>query len=157
MQTDERERRIWELLDALPDPEIPVITLTDLGIIRHVRVGAQGVEVGVSPTYTGCPATEIIRNNVREALQAAGVSPVKVVDVISPPWSTEWISERGRQALQRYGIAPPRRRSETALPSACPRCRSTHTTRVSEFGSTPCKALFRCEDCLEPFEQFKCI
>ncbi|MBS0614898.1 MAG: phenylacetate-CoA oxygenase subunit PaaJ [Proteobacteria bacterium] len=151
------EQRVWALLDTLPDPEIPVITLTDLGIIRHVQVADDGVEVGVSPTYTGCPATEMIRRNIREALAAAGIAPVRVVDVLFPPWSTDWISERGTAALRRFGIAPPQRHAAAALPPACPRCGSTRTERVSEFGSTPCKALFRCNACLEPFEQFKCI
>jgi len=151
------EQRVWALLDELPDPEIPVITLTDLGIIRHVHATPDGVEVGVSPTYTGCPATEMIRRNIRETLEAAGIAPVRVVDVLSPPWSTDWISERGAAALHRFGIAPPQRGAQAGRPPACPRCGSTRTERVSEFGSTPCKALFRCGACLEPFEQFKCI
>lgn len=151
------EQRVWTLLDELPDPEIPVISLTDLGVIRYVRITPQAVQVGVTPTYTGCPATALIRSSILDTLQAAGISPVQVVDVLEPAWSTDWISERGVAAMRRFGIAPPRRRSTPPLPPACPQCQSASTEQVSEFGSTPCKALFRCRDCLEPFEQFKCI
>lgn len=151
------ERRVWDLLDELPDPEIPVISLTDLGVIRHVRILPQGVQVGVTPTYVGCPATAVIRRNIQDALRAAGIAPVRLVDVLEPAWSTDWISERGAAALRRFGIAPPRRMSGPPLPPACPRCQSTSTKQVSEFGSTPCKSLFRCCACLEPFEHFKCI
>jgi len=151
------ERRVWALLDELPDPEIPVISLTDLGVIRHVRTMPQGVQIGVTPTYTGCPATAMIRSSIIDTLQAAGIAPVQVVDVLEPAWSTDWITERGATALRRFGIAPPRRRSAPHLPPACPQCRSTSTERVSEFGSTPCKSLYRCCGCLEPFEYFKCI
>lgn len=148
----------WDVLRGLPDPEIPVISLVDLGIIRFVRAVGEGVDVGVSPTYSGCPATEVIRQQIRSALLRAGIAGVRVTDVLSPPWSSDWISERGASALRNYGIAPPRPlRSGDSLPPACPRCDSTRTEKLSEFGSTPCKALFRCAACLEPFEQFKCI
>ena len=151
------EARTWEVLNAIPDPEIPVISLVDLGIIRHVRASGDAVEIGVSPTYSGCPATEVIRNDIRAAVSGAGIDAVTIVEVLSPPWSSDWISDRGAQALRRYGISPPVAASSAAHPIACPRCNSLHTERSSEFGSTPCKALFRCTACLEPFEQFKCI
>jgi ring-1,2-phenylacetyl-CoA epoxidase subunit PaaD len=151
------EAKTWAVLNMIPDPEIPVISLVDLGVIRHVRIDGDAVEVGVSPTYSGCPATEVIRQDIRAALAGAGIAPVSVVDVLAPPWSSDWISERGSNALREYGIAPPRRRPASDLPVACPRCSATQTERVSEFGSTPCKSLYRCNACLEPFEQFKCI
>lgn len=154
------EARTWEILNKIPDPEIPVISLVDLGIIRHVHATAGTVEIGVSPTYSGCPATEVIRKDIQAAVTGAGIDGLKIVDVLSPPWSSDWISERGAQALRRYGIAPPmslQAAKNAAHPVACPRCGSTLTERISEFGSTPCKALLRCTACLEPFEQFKCI
>ena len=146
------EAKTWEILNNVQDPEIPVISLVDLGIIRHVRASGDSVEIGVSPTYSGCPATETIRKDIHAAVSSAGIGGLTIVEVLSPPWSSDWISERGSQALRRYGIAPPGSHSV-----ACPRCSSTRTTRVSQFGSTPCKALLRCDACLEPFEQFKCI
>lgn len=151
------EAKAWAVLNSIPDPEIPVISLVDLGIIRHVRAAGDAVEIGVSPTYSGCPATEVIRNDIRAAISGAGIDAVTIVEVLSPPWSSDWISDRGAQALRRYGIAPPVSSRSAALPIACPRCNSLRTERTSEFGSTPCKALFRCNACLEPFEQFKCI
>jgi ring-1,2-phenylacetyl-CoA epoxidase subunit PaaD len=148
----------WAVLRDVPDPEIPVISLVDLGIIRHVREQGAGVEIGVSPTYSGCPATEVIRQQILASMARAGIE-ARIVDVLSPPWSSDWISEAGSRALRRYGIAPPRplRSAAHELPPACPRCESTRTQKVSEFGSTPCKSSYRCLACLEPFELFKCI
>jgi len=158
------EAEVWRLLESVMDPEIPVLSVVDLGIVRHVReTGVSSVEVGVSPTYTGCPATAVIRADIERALRADGYQQVKVVDVLSPPWTSDWISERGRERLRRYGIAPPAqavanpRRLFARPPVACPRCGSQTTERISEFGSTPCKAHFRCSDCAEPFDYFKCI
>jgi ring-1,2-phenylacetyl-CoA epoxidase subunit PaaD len=153
------ERAILDLLDAVPDPEIPAISITDLGIVRSVR--ADPAAVLITPTYTGCPATAAIQLSVRQALDGAGFSDVAVETVLSPPWSTDWISERGRERLLAYGIAPPHRGANQATlrslrPVACPRCGSTATSEVSRFGSTPCKALWRCSACLEPFDHFKC-
>ena len=150
--------RAWQVLRGVPDPEIPVLSVVDLGIIRHVRAAADGVEVGVSPTYSGCPATEVIRRHILDALLRAGIR-AQAIDVLSPPWSSDWISAEGMRALRRYGIAPPRPVASAAhdLPPACPRCESTRTEKVSEFGSTPCKSSHRCLACLEPFERFKCI
>jgi len=151
--------RIMAVLDDVPDPEIPAVTVTDLGIVRGVR--ARPPAVLVTPTYTGCPATLVIEASIRVALDRAGFQDVGIETVLSPPWSTDWISERGRQRLERYGIAPPprgigARHLRGDEPVACPRCGSLETNEVSRFGSTPCKALWRCLDCLEPFDRFKC-
>jgi len=159
-----QEERIWKLLDCVLDPEIPVLSIVDLGIVRHVTVGAGGVDVGLTSTYSGCPATDVIRRLVNEALATHGVE-ARVRMILNPPWTTEWISAEGRRKLAEYGIAPPRALDGTRLdamsaneqPVDCPRCGSAHTERLSEFGSTPCKSLHRCEDCREPFESFKCL
>jgi ring-1,2-phenylacetyl-CoA epoxidase subunit PaaD len=144
------EAAIMAVLDGVPDPEIPVLSILDLGIVRGVAPDPP--RVLVSPTYTGCPATVAIENSIREALDAAGWSDVLIERVLFPPWSTDWISERGRQRLADYGIAPP----SDAASASCPQCGSTDTGEVSRFGATPCKAQWRCNDCLEPFERFKC-
>ena len=144
--------RLRELLAQVPDPEIPVLSVLDLGVVRHLHQHPDGrIEVGVSPTYSGCPATAVIKADIVRALTGAGYLAV-AVDVLSPPWTSDWISAEGRRKLLEFGIAPP---AEGAV--ACPRCQSSHTTKLSEFGSTPCKALYRCDSCLEPFDQFKCI
>ena len=145
--------QILEWLSQVPDPEIPVLTITDLGIVRDVDCSA-GVTVSLTPTYSGCPATEAIEASVAATLQEHGVDDVRIKRVLSPPWTTDWISEAGRKKLTVYGIAPPERRDR---PIACPRCDSENTEVVSEFGSTACKAGYRCRDCLEPFEYFKCL
>ena len=145
--------QILEWLSQVPDPEIPVLTITDLGIVRDVDCSA-GVTVSLTPTYSGCPATEAIEASVAATLQEHGVDDVQIKRVLSPPWTTDWISEAGRKKLTVYGIAPPERRDR---PIACPRCESSNTEQVSEFGSTACKASYRCIDCLEPFEYFKCL
>lgn len=159
-----QEERVWKLLESVLDPEIPVLSIVDLGIVRHVTVGAAGVDVGLTSTYSGCPATDVIRRLVNEALATDGVE-ARVRMILNPPWTTEWISAEGRRKLAEYGIAPPRVLDGTRLdamsaneqPVDCPRCGSAHTERLSEFGSTPCKSLYRCEDCREPFERFKCL
>lgn len=156
--------RLRELLAGVPDPEIPVLSVLDLGVVRHLRQRADGtIEVGVSPTYSGCPATPVIKADIVQALERDGFRAV-AVDVLSPPWTSDWISEEGRRKLAAYGIAPPaeavtsaRRLLQPDLAIACPRCNSTNTMKLSEFGSTPCKALYRCVSCLEPFDYFKCI
>ncbi len=158
------DARLRELLAGVPDPEIPVLSVLDLGVVRHLRERADGtIEVGVSPTYSGCPATRIIKADIVQALERDGFRAV-AVDVLSPPWTSDWISEEGRRKLASFGIAPPaetvasaRRLLQPDLAIACPRCNSTSTRKLSEFGSTPCKALYRCESCLEPFDYFKCI
>lgn len=154
----DRLERAIEAVSAVPDPEIPVVSIADLGMIRAVRLAADGVvEVDLSPTYSGCPATKPIRDEVTAAVEAAGCGTPRVNLVLSPAWTTDWISERGREALRRFGIAPPGRRSDPAGPVVCPHCGSTETEEISRFGSTPCKALWRCRSCREPFDRFKCL
>ena len=144
------EAAIMAVLETVMDPEIPVLTITDLGIVRGFAENPPRVRI--TPTYTGCPATVAIEHAVRDALDAAGFHDVHIERVLFPPWTTDWISERGRERLHAYGIAPPGA-SETA---ECPLCGSTNTAEVSRFGATPCKAQWRCNACLEPFERFKC-
>ena len=158
------QARAWQVLETVPDPEIPVLSVVDLGIVRYVHARAADTTVGLAPTYTGCPAVEVIEATVSQALQRELGKPVIIDRVLSPPWTTDWITEAGRKKLADYGIAPPaaaatskRQLFGTNLAVACPRCDSRATTRVSEFGSTPCKAAYKCDDCLEPFDYFKCI
>ena len=141
---------ILAILDTVPDPEIPALSITDLGIIRGVA--GDPPRVLITPTYSGCPATVAIEHMVRDALDAAGFGKVAIERQLFPPWTTEWITERGRERLAAYGIAPP----SEATTATCPRCGSTETVEVSRFGSTPCKAQWRCTSCLEPFDRFKC-
>lgn len=155
----------WEVLRQIPDPEVPVISLCELGIVRDLKETAGGLEVVLTPTYSGCPATELIQDSVREALQAFG--EVQITLQRAPAWTTDWISDEGRRKLKDYGIAPPgpanpaegqpirlvHRASLSQL--ACPRCGSEQTEKLSAFGSTACKALYRCLACKEPFEHFK--
>jgi ring-1,2-phenylacetyl-CoA epoxidase subunit PaaD len=153
----DRLASVWQALASVEDPEIPAVSIVDLGLIRFVELKSDGcIEVGLSPTYVGCPATEVIHGAARSALSNAGVGAFAVTPVLSPAWSSDWITEAGRRKLQSYGIVPPER-APSRLPVACPRCHSLQTETVSEFGSTPCKALHRCRACLEPFEYFKCI
>ena len=144
------EAAVMAVLDGVPDPEIPVLSITDLGIVRGLALDPPRVRI--SPTYTGCPATLAIEQSVREALDAAGFREVAVERVLFPPWSTDWITERGRERLQAYGIAPP----GTSATAECPQCGSAETVEISRFGATPCKAQWRCASCLEPFDRFKC-
>lgn len=153
------EAAIWDVLRTVPDPEIPVLNIVELGMVRGIETTDDGSKaIVLTPTYTGCPATEVIRRSVAEALAAAGLSDLEVRYRLTPPWSTDWITPEGREKLRRHGIAPPRpRRSPADAPVACPRCGATDTELVAEFGSTPCKAAMRCRACLEPFEAFKCL
>jgi ring-1,2-phenylacetyl-CoA epoxidase subunit PaaD len=144
------EAAIMAVLERVPDPEIPVLSITDLGIVRGFA--ANPPRVLISPTYTGCPATTAIELMIREALDDAGFHDVSIERVLFPPWSTDWISARGRERLNDYGIAPP----SPSLTAECPQCGSSDTEEVSRFGATPCKAQWRCRACLEPFERFKC-
>ena len=146
--------QIWEWLDAVSDPEIPVISVVDLGIVRCVDWDKETLEVSVTPTYSGCPATSIIALDIETALLDRGIKDVRIKTQISPAWTTDWLSEKGRAKLEDYGIAPPR---AAGGPDRCPRCKSQALERISQFGSTPCKAQWRCTDCLEPFDYFKCI
>jgi len=156
------KEQVFDWLSEVLDPEIPVLSITDLGIVRDVVVNDR-VTVTLTPTYSGCPATEVIEQSVADALRDHGLENAAIKRTLSPPWTTDWISDEGREKLRQYGIAPPAKAaSKRALlasgrPIACPRCESTKTALVSEFGSTACKASYRCEACLEPFEYFKCI
>lgn len=147
------------LLANVPDPEIPVVSVVDLGIVRDV--GGDPATVWITPTYTGCPATLAIERAIREALDAAGYGSIAIETTLSPAWTTDWISEAGREKLAAYGIAPPPRGAaraslRNAAPPSCPRCGETSTREISRFGSTPCKALWQCNACDEPFDRFKC-
>ena len=142
------EAGIRSVLETVMDPEIPVVSVVDLGIVRAIAAD----KVTITPTYSGCPATDVIERTVREALDANGYREVVIETVLTPPWTTEWISEQGKERLREYGIAPP----ELTKSATCPQCGSTDTEEVSRFGSTPCKAQWRCKDCLEPFDRFKC-
>ena len=154
--------QIFDWLTEVPDPEIPVLSITDLGIVRKIEVGDE-VSVSLSPTYSGCPATEVIEKSVVSALRSRGLDNIRIKRSLSPPWTTDWISDAGREKLREYGIAPPeagggkRALIDGTRLIACPRCESRASELISEFGSTPCKASYRCTDCLEPFEYFKCI
>ena len=139
---------IWAILAEVPDPEIPAVSVVDLGIVREVSAE----RVTITPTYSGCPATLAIEQSIRAALDAAGFRQVRIETVLSPPWTTEWITSAGRTKLRAYGIAPP----EPSGAVACPQCGSSNVEEVSRFGSTPCKGQWRCRDCLEPFDRFKC-
>jgi ring-1,2-phenylacetyl-CoA epoxidase subunit PaaD len=144
----------WAVLAQVPDPEIPVVSVVDLGIVRSVAVHDDQVEVTLTPTYTGCPATLPIRRAVETALRER-FSQVDVQVTLAPAWTTDWITTAGRRRLQEYGIAPPN--PATHQPKQCPNCGSADTEQLSEFGSTPCKALYRCRACREPFDYFKCL
>jgi len=141
---------VMAALEDIPDPEIPVLTIGDLGIIRGFV--ADPPRVRISPTYTGCPATVAIEHSIREALDEAGFADVHIERVLFPPWTTDWITPRGRERLKAYGIAPP----SPSATAECPQCGSSDAEEVSRFGATPCKAQWRCKACLEPFERFKC-
>lgn len=151
----------WEIVAAVPDPEVPVLTIEDLGVLRSVRIVDEHAEVVITPTYSGCPAMDTIRDDVILALTAAGFDDVRVSITLSPAWTTDWMTEDGKRKLERYGIAPPGRRAQGAGPIPlqlgvkCPRCGSLYTREVAHFGSTSCKALYECRSCLEPFDHFK--
>ena len=146
--------QIWAWLEAVPDPEIPVISVVDLGVVRDVSVHRDAVEVTITPTYSGCPAMSVIALDIETALAKQGVRDLTLRTQIAPPWTTDWLSEKGRTKLEGYGIAPPQ---AAGGPERCPRCQSKAVEKVSQFGSTPCKAQWRCTECLEPFDYFKCI
>ena len=155
---------VWQILESVSDPEIPVLSVIDLGIVRDVILADEGqLEIVITPTYSGCPAMNTIEVNIRGVLQDHGYDPIKVSTVLSPAWTTDWMSEAGRNKLQAYGIAPP----EPGLVDKhalfaddkqveCPRCHSRNTQMIAQFGSTACKSLYKCTDCLEPFDYFKC-
>jgi ring-1,2-phenylacetyl-CoA epoxidase subunit PaaD len=162
--------QVWTWLGEVQDPEIPVISVVDLGIVRDVAFEGDECVVTITPTYSGCPAMEVIAESVTEALHAHGLQKVRLASRLSPAWTTDWMSDAGKAALKGYGIAPPVQQAidisglrtgakRFAAPEpevACPNCGSSHTQLTSQFGSTPCKALYKCLDCREPFDYFKC-
>lgn len=160
-----QQQRAWEVLHGVLDPEVPVLSVCDLGIVREVVWDEHGTQVVLTPTYSGCPATEVISQSVSQALEAAGLGPVQIELRRAPAWTTDWISDEGRRKLADYGIAPPGTlAADQGQPIrwmghavACPRCDSRHTEQLSAFGATACKALYRCLSCREPFEYFKPI
>ncbi len=147
-------KQIWHWLELVPDPEIPVISVVDLGIIRDVEWKGDVLEIIITPTYSGCPAMAVIAADIRAELVKQGVNKLSLKTQIAPAWTTDWLSDKGRARLEEYGIAPPR---QAGTPQHCPLCKSTSVEKISQFGSTPCKALWRCTSCLEPFDYFKCI
>jgi ring-1,2-phenylacetyl-CoA epoxidase subunit PaaD len=158
------EATIWNYLEEVPDPEVPVLSVIDLGIVRGVKViSDKEVEITITPTYSGCPAMNYIEKNIREILTEKGIGTIHIQTVLSPAWTTDWMSEAGKEKLLAYGIAPPVNEVDKlvlfgASPIVkCPQCHSENTKMLSQFGSTACKALYQCNDCLEPFDYFKCL
>jgi ring-1,2-phenylacetyl-CoA epoxidase subunit PaaD len=156
--------QVWDLLREVEDPEIPVLNVVDMGIVRRIDLNNGEVEVDITPTYSGCPAMRTIEEDIEEILKEKSFSAVKVNTVLSPPWTTDWMTEDAREKLRAYGIAPPEKSSanKSVLLGEekvvkCPQCGSSNTEMISQFGSTACKALWKCKDCLEPFDYFKCI
>jgi ring-1,2-phenylacetyl-CoA epoxidase subunit PaaD len=155
---------IYPVLEEIPDPEIPVLSIVDLGVIRDVRIHGDEVQLRITPTYSGCPAMKQMEDDIRIKLKEAGFQKIKITTVYSPAWTTDWLSAEAKKKLQEYGIAPPEESSAdksvllgTPRHITCPRCKSRNTVMVSQFGSTACKALYKCNDCLEAFDYFKCI
>ena len=158
------KEKLWKLLETVADPEVPVLSILDLGIVRDVQISDNEIEVIITPTYTGCPAMDAISMDINFMLISHGYLKVKVTSVLSPAWTTDWMTEAGKEKLKAYGIAPPNSRQQRLTDNlfsdevevACPQCHSTHTHLVSQFGSTACKSLYQCDDCKEPFDYFKC-
>ena len=158
------KKTIYKYLGEINDPEVPVLSIIDLGIVRDVKMNDDELEVIITPTYTGCPAMDLIITTIKIQLATLGFKKVKVTQILSPAWTTEWMSEEGKRKLKEYGIAPPNPKQQVcdqklfaeAEAVQCPHCNSYHTHRISEFGSTACKALYQCDDCKEPFDYFKC-
>ncbi len=156
--------KIKSILQQVMDPEVPVLSVIDLGIIRDIVIGDNETEIIITPTYSGCPAMDVISTNIKMELLANGFNTIKITTVLSPAWTTDWMTEEGKLKLKEYGIAPPNPKQQVCHTDLftpheavqCPHCNSYHTHRVSEFGSTACKALFQCDDCKEPFDYFKC-
>jgi ring-1,2-phenylacetyl-CoA epoxidase subunit PaaD len=162
--------QVWEILETISDPEVPVLSIIDLGIVRKVDIhqtpssGGWVVTVTVTPTYSGCPAIDLMKMNIRMALLQVGFKQIHIEQTLTPAWTTDWMSDEGKQKLKAYGIAPPNYRQAVCTPDSfqeeeaiqCPLCNSYHTKLISQFGSTACKALYQCNDCKEPFDYFKC-
>lgn len=163
MSTTKTIEKVKTILESVTDPEIPVLTIGDLGIVREVHNEGNRVIIVITPTYSGCPAMNMIEVNIKSVLQDAGFNQVEVRTVLSPPWTTNWMSEEGKRKLKAYGIAPPEEETTdinllfgSEKKVSCPHCESKNTRLLSQFGSTACKALYQCNDCLEPFDYFKC-
>ena len=158
------KQAIYSYLEEINDPEVPVLSIIDLGIVRDVKMNNEELEVIITPTYTGCPAMDMIAATIKIQLATLGFKKIKITQALSPAWTTEWMSEEGKRKLKEYGIAPPNPKQQVcdqklfaaAESVQCPHCNSYHTHRISEFGSTACKALYQCDDCKEPFDYFKC-
>ncbi|MDP3555889.1 MAG: 1,2-phenylacetyl-CoA epoxidase subunit PaaD [Bacteroidota bacterium] len=158
------KENIFSLLSEIPDPEIPVISIVELGVVRDVIISGKDIEIIITPTYSGCPAMKQMEDDVRKKMQEQGFENIKITTVYNPAWTTDWLSEEAKLKLQEYGIAPPEEVTTdksflTGKPKnvTCPRCKSKNTIMISQFGSTACKALYKCNDCLEAFDYFKCI
>jgi ring-1,2-phenylacetyl-CoA epoxidase subunit PaaD len=158
------KEKIYSILEHITDPEIPVLSIVDLGIVRDVIINKSNVEIIITPTYTGCPAMDMIKMNIRMVLMEQGFQDIQITQTLSPAWSTDWMSAKGKEKLKAYGIAPPNTTQSVCTPNSfakeeavqCPHCNSYHTALISQFGSTACKALYQCADCKEPFDYFKC-
>lgn len=157
------ETELWAHLKEVFDPEVPVLSIVDLGIVRDVKISSEGTEIVITPTYTGCPAMKVIEDDITSKLHSKGITDFKITTVLSPAWTTDWLTEEGKQKLKDFGIAPPEGTADKNVlfgePKKvhCPHCNSLNTVMKSQFGSTACKALYFCNDCLEPFDYFKCI
>ena len=156
--------QIRELLEEVKDPEVPVLSILDLGVVRSFSVNGNAVDIVLTPTYSGCPAMQVIEDDIVSILNKNGVEEVNIEMVLAPAWTTDWITEKGKQQLKEFGIAPPEKSSvdKSSITGdakfiGCPQCNSENTEMISQFGSTACKALYRCKDCLEPFDYFKCL
>ncbi len=163
--TNKKDNHIWKLFEEIPDPEIPVLSILDLGIVREIASEDDTIVITITPTYSGCPAMNLFEDDIIAKLKENNIENVRVEMTYDPPWTTDWINDEARKRLEDYGIAPPIRGSqdkgelfkEGVKNVRCPLCKSTNTKVISQFGSTACKALYKCEDCLEPFDYFKCI
>ncbi|MBS1915040.1 MAG: phenylacetate-CoA oxygenase subunit PaaJ [Bacteroidetes bacterium] len=161
---DTIEQKILSILETVNDPEVPVLSIIDLGIVRDIKINENEIEVIITPTYSGCPAMDAISINIKLALFEHGYKKIKITSVLSPAWTTDWMTESGKQKLKAFGIAPPTVKQQVCHTELfhdgeaiqCPRCNSYNTKLISQFGSTACKALYQCNDCHEPFDYFKC-
>ena len=175
--SEDFRKKVLAILETVSDPEVPVLSVIDLGIVRNIEIVVTpplglsaeqaegwGVNIQITPTYTGCPAIDVMNMNIRMALLEAGFTDITITQILSPAWTTDWMSEAGKEKLKAYGIAPPHYKQSVCTPDSfqeeeaiqCPLCNSYHTRLVSQFGSTACKALYQCNDCKEPFDYFKC-
>ena len=162
--TDTTTSELWELLEAVKDPEVPVISVVELGVVRHIEQQPDGIHITITPTYSGCPAMQVMEDDMRACLSEHGYDSVHFTTVLSPPWTTDWLTASAREKLLEYGIAPPEQATSdksflTGQPKSvtCPLCGSKDSVMLSQFGSTACKALYKCNNCLEPFDYFKCL